>query len=92
MYYVWDPNKNERNYRKHGIRFEDAVDVFDDPYRVERFDRQHSTDEERYITIGRAGKILFVVYTERKSSIRLISARLATPTEEDAYYASNLFS
>ena len=39
-------------------------------------------NEDRYNTIGMVNDILFVVYTERKENIRLISARLATKTEE----------
>lgn len=43
------------------------------------------TDEDRFITIGFAGKLLFVVYTERKENVRLISARLATSSESFLY-------
>lgn len=88
MEFEWDPNKNVINKRKHGISFETAKKVFDDPYRIELFDENHSDEEERYITIGRAGKILFVVYTERDygNRIRLISARLANAEERRNYY------
>ncbi|CDG97897.1 Putative toxin-antitoxin system, toxin component (fragment) [Xenorhabdus bovienii str. puntauvense] len=30
--FEWDPAKAETNYRKHGIRFEEAALVFDDPF------------------------------------------------------------
>ena len=60
--------------------------VFEDEDRVEIFDEGHSIDEDRYITIGMAGEILFVVYTERKEAIRLISARLANARERSLYY------
>ncbi len=66
---------------KHGVDFDTAVKVFFDPNRIEYYDKSHSTDEDRFITIGFAGKILFVVYTERKENVRLISARLATNSE-----------
>ena len=49
-------------------------------------DVEHSTNEDRYNTIGMVHDVLFVVYTERKENIRLISARLATKTERSIYY------
>lgn len=91
MNYVWDENKNERNYWKHGIRFEDALHVFEDPDRIEYYDSIHSIEEDRYITIGIAGRVMFVVYTQRTLYTRLISARYATAREE-ALYVSNLSS
>ena len=45
------------------------------------YDFEHSTEEDRYIAIGCVGEVLFVVFTERKENIRLISARLATESE-----------
>lgn len=71
---------------KHGVDFDMAVKVFFDPNRIEYYDKSHSTDEDRFITIGFAGKILFVVYTERKENVCLISARLATNSERRKYY------
>lgn len=71
---------------KHGVDFDTAVKVFFDPNRIEYYDKSHSTDEDRFITIGFAGKILFVVYTERKEKVRLISARLATNSGRRKYY------
>ena len=49
---------------------------------------RYSKDEDRYYTIGKVEDVLFVVYTERGSSIRLISARYATKREEAIYYGS----
>lgn len=95
MYYItmefeWDENKNTVNKEKHGISFETAVLVFNDSERIEMFDRLHSTkDEERYITIGKAGKVLFVVFTERKERKRIISARLANKEERRLYYGNS---
>ena len=54
--------------------------------RTEIYDEIHSENEERYITIGLADEVLFVVYTERYPRIRLISARLATGGERKIYY------
>ena len=54
------------------------------------YDFEHSVDEDRYIAIGKVGDVLFVVFTERKETIRLISARLATNAERDLYYDQNI--
>ncbi len=86
LHFEWDEKKAEINLEKHGISFETAAKVFLDEDRLEIYDEAHSTEEDRYITIGRAGEILFVVYTERTLKIRLISARLATPKERRLYY------
>lgn len=55
------------------------------------FDFEHSVDEDRYIAIGEVGDILFVVFTERKDTIRLISARLATDAERGLYYDQDIY-
>lgn len=60
--------------------------VFYEPYYIEMFDFEHSVDEDRYITIGKVGDVLFVAFTERKVTIRLISARLVTNVERRLYY------
>lgn len=52
---------------------------------------QHSLEEDRYNTIGMVEDVLFVVYTERKEKIRLISARLATEKERSLYYDNSNF-
>ncbi len=57
---------------------------------IEMFDFEHSVDEDRYIAIGKVGDVLFVVFTERKETIRLISARLATNAEKELYYDQNI--
>jgi uncharacterized DUF497 family protein len=59
----------------------------DDPLYVDLFDPDHSADEPRYILVGqsRRGRLLIISYTERDNVIRLISAREATPTEQEAY-------
>lgn len=58
---------------------------------IEMFDFEHSVDEDRYIAIGKVGDILFVVFTERKDTIRLISARLATNAERSLYYDQDIY-
>lgn len=91
MKFEWDEDKNIINKEKHKISFETAAYVFDDPYYIEMFDFEHSVDEDRYIAIGKVGDILFVVFTERKDTIRLISARLATNVERSLYYDQDIY-
>ena len=83
----WNPEKNEKNKRDHGISFETAQYVFADPNRLERYDRSEHNDseEDRYQTLGIVGRILFVVYVERQETCRLISARLANKDERIIY-------
>lgn len=83
--FEWDEEKERLNIKKHGISFTMAAKVFLDAGRIEIYDEAHSIDEDRYITIGWVGDVLFVVYTERTSRIRLISARLATARERRIY-------
>ena len=89
MRYEWDDDKNIANKKKHdGIGFETAVRVFLDNKRIEKFDDKHSTlTEERWNVLGLVLDVLFVVYTERKDTVRIISARKATKEEEKEYYA-----
>ena len=64
--------------------------VFEDENYIEMYDFEHSIEEDRYIAIGCVGDVLFVVFTERKDNIRLISARLATESERRLYYDQNI--
>lgn len=90
MRFEWDKNKDIANQKKHGIAFSTAKKVFFDERRIVIPDNLHSIEEYRHITIGKANKILFVVYTERHhvdgDAIRLISARRANETERRLYY------
>ena len=89
MKFEWDDHKEQINIQKHGIDFSTAALVFNDIYRIETYDSMHSDIEDRYITIGQINSItliVMVVYTERTDVIRIISARLATTREKEAYY------
>ena len=90
MQFEWDEEKAAANLRKHGVDFRDAVAVFDDVFRIEWYDAEHSEEEDRYNTIGLVRDVLFVVYTERGVRTRIISARKATPRERSAYYDRNV--
>ena len=86
--FEWDSEKNAINKRKHGLSFEEILPVFDDPFFFERFDYNHSkTEEDRMFGIGSVNGVAIVAtaFTERQR-IRIISARLASPTEERVYY------
>ena len=86
MDFEWDNEKARLNKIKHGISFKVAAQIFDDENRIEFFDEEHSIDEDRWKVIGKVEEILFVVYTERTDTIRLISAREATDAERRIYY------
>ena len=88
--FEWDEEKNMLNQKKHKISFETASYVFADENYIEMYDFEHSIEEDRYIAIGCVGDVLFVVFTERKDNIRLISARLATESERRLYYDQNI--
>jgi uncharacterized DUF497 family protein len=87
----WDERKNEENKQSHeGLGFELAQYVFADAERLERLDEsEHNTSgEERWQTLGKFGKVMFVVYTERgerKEVKRIISARFANKGERRSY-------
>lgn len=85
MSYEWDPNKEKSNFRKHGVKFADAVGVFEDENAITIED--DDARESRFITIGTdfLSRILVVVYTFRDVVIRIISARKATARERKMY-------
>lgn len=87
MKFEWDQQKAQSNLSKHGISFEEAQTVFDDPLYVDFYDPDHSEQENRYIIIGASltGVILLVSYTERGDIIRIISARQVTKQELKTY-------
>ena len=85
--FEFDPDKAATNLKKHGASFDEAATVFDDPLSSTLPDDQHSNDENRFITVGLSSKqrLLFVVYTETDSRIRLIGARPVTAAEREQY-------
>ncbi|MCK7357817.1 BrnT family toxin [Enterobacter roggenkampii] len=88
--FEWDANKAKSNLIKHGIRFEEAVLVFDDPYHLSLQDR-HENGEFRWQTIGLVHGliVIMVAHTVRFESgdevIRIISARKADRKERSRY-------
>jgi len=87
MRFEWDPEKAKRNLRKHGVSFRDAAEVFGDPLSLTYDDPDHSSEEQRYLTIGTTfdGRLLMVSHTDRVRAIRIVSARKATRQERTRY-------
>ncbi len=83
--FEWDAEKYAANLRKHGVKFEEAVEVFFDP--ENRFGDASVDDEFREYVIGYSlsKRILLVVFVERKVRMRIISARRATAQERKEY-------
>lgn len=88
MTFEWDDNKAAGNLRKHGVSFEEAQQVFDDPEAVVIPDDDHSFDELRFYIIGASSRrLLLVIYAERDGeTIRIVSAREAESYERRIYY------
>ena len=85
--FEWDSRKARSNLAKHGVGFEEASTVFDDPLSLTIPDPEHSKIEDRFVTMGSAfnGKLLVVVHTDRGDNIRIISARRASRRERKSY-------
>ena len=84
MRFSWDPRKADNNLRKHGIAFDEAITVFNDPLALIFDDTIHSEDEHREIIIGFSAlsRLVLVCFVERvEDTIRIISARRATKNE-----------
>lgn len=78
-----DPEKARRNFKKHGVDFEEAATVFYDPMAASFDDPDHSKGEQRLVTVGVSsqGRLLVVAHTERGDALRIINARPATAHE-----------
>jgi uncharacterized DUF497 family protein len=91
--FEWDPVKARGNYNKHGITFERAASVFNDPRALSIPDEKHSEREERWIILGldQGGVPVVVCHAFRyeeghhKARVRIISARKATKKEVQQY-------
>jgi uncharacterized protein len=86
--FSWDALKAQANVSKHGVSFSLGTTIFRDPLALTIYDAEHSADEERWVTIGKAqnGQYLVVVHTcdQAQSNVtcmRIISARAADKSE-----------
>jgi uncharacterized DUF497 family protein len=85
MRFEWDPVKAALYAKKHKVTFEVAKTVFYDDFAVQFFDKEHSSDEDRFLLMGMSSvaRLLLVCHCERDDGdvIRIISARRATEYE-----------
>ena len=93
MRFEWDERKAGINFRKHGVRFEEARTVFRDPLARIFDDEAHSQREHREIIIGYSAldRLILVCFIERPGTIRIFSARPATPKERNDYEENTAF-
>jgi len=87
MQFEWNNGKARANLKKHGVSFEEAKTVWLDFFNIDLFDDEHSEGERRFLMVGESeqNRLLIVSYTERKNSVRIISARELTPKEKRDY-------
>lgn len=84
MRFTWDENKRQSNLEKHGIDFYRAKEIWAGP--ILRYEKRYRSKERRFLVVGKIGaRFVAVVYTDRRGSKRIISARPAKRTEKDAY-------
>ncbi len=88
--FEWDEDKGQSNIQKHGVTFEEAAEVFFDPF-YQTGDASVDDKEERDFIIGYSfsQRLLLAVYTDRKDKTRIISARPATRAERKVYEEAN---
>ena len=89
--FEWDAKKDKANSKKHGVSFEEAQTVFYDEYAIQFFDPEHSETEDRFILLGTSFKTNTLVvchcFREEETKVRIISARKADKSEEEAYWS-----
>ncbi len=87
MEFEWDEAKAASNRRRHGLSFDEAATVFDDPLVSVFHDEEHSVSEDRWIAIGISdrGRLVVVSHAYREGRTRIISARKATANEVREY-------
>lgn len=85
--FICDENKRRINQSKHAVDLVKASTAFADPAEITVFDSQHSEDEDRFTMLGKndADVLLRISFTMRGDTVRLISARKATKSEEKLY-------
>jgi uncharacterized DUF497 family protein len=87
--FEWSELKDQQNFWKHSVWFEEAKTIWSDPLYVECFDVNHSDQEDRFLRVGyfEKGRLLIVSYAEKHNGIlvRIISARNVTLRERSLY-------
>jgi uncharacterized DUF497 family protein len=86
MKFEWDEAKRQLNLLKHGFDFAGIEEVFDG-VTVTIPDDRFDYGEERFITLGLLrGRVVVIIHTETRETIRIISVRKATRHEENGYF------
>ena len=85
--YEWDEDKNAANFKKHGLRFEEAILIFEGPI-LSRGQYDAKSGEYREVSFGLISSVvvLAVVHTDRQGRTRIISGRKATRRERGLFY------
>lgn len=90
--FEWDHAKARTNRAKHGVTFDEATEIFRDPFALTLADDEHGVNERRWVTVGRDSqkRYLLVIHTynqidEAVARVRIISARRPTRVEIRAY-------
>jgi hypothetical protein len=85
MIFEWDTIKSLKNREKHGVSFEEAMEIWRD-VRIDAENIARKGNESRSATLGMIkGRIYVAIWTKRKGKIRLISVRRARNNEEKIY-------
>ena len=85
MIFEYDEHKSETNRLKHGIDFEEAQMLWDDPFAFE-IPSRHDVDEERFLVFGKIyAKHYTAIITYRNTKIRIISVRRSRRKEIELY-------
>ena len=85
--FEWDSAKNATNRRKHGISFEEAIEIFNGPVLSRADDDTHGETRERSYGLINDVVVVCVVHTERGAARRIISARKSTKKEREEFHA-----
>lgn len=73
--FVWDPQRESENIRKHSVDFITAAKAFGDPNRKVYVDSKHGKGEQRLFCIGKVeNRILTVRFVYRQGKIRIFGA------------------
>ena len=90
MSFQWDERKAKANLKKHGVSFDEAKTVFDDPRVDFCADLEHSDAEDRFIALGMSmrERILVVCHCYRGDVVRIFSARKARLSEVERYHGA----
>jgi len=86
--FEWYTAKAQTNFEKHGVTFEEATEVFLDPFHVVGDASANRQEREFALGYSLAERLLLIIHIERGERIRMISARVATRTERRLYEQS----